>query len=142
MPFPKPDDPRKCQAHSSRTKLPCKKWAIRGTTVCRTHGGAIKRVRAAADRRVEYNKERVLQEYCHISFVDARDLVDKNGKRIPLHKLPDRVAAAIQSIEWDGDIAKVRFVDKKGALDSMARHLGMFAEKNTGEAGVQARFEV
>jgi len=30
----------KCQARSSRTGEPCKKWAVVGGTVCATHGGA------------------------------------------------------------------------------------------------------
>lgn len=31
---------------------PCRNWAIRGGKVCRSHGGASRHVRAAADRRV------------------------------------------------------------------------------------------
>ena len=48
-------DPRtwgqRCSATSKRTRQPCGCWAIKGGYVCWHHGGAIKRVRAAADRR-------------------------------------------------------------------------------------------
>lgn len=41
---------RRCVA-TSRSGERCKRWAIKGGTVCRTHGGAVKRVREAAERR-------------------------------------------------------------------------------------------
>lgn len=40
-----------CSATSKRTGQPCGQWSIRGGYVCWHHGGAIKRVRAAAERR-------------------------------------------------------------------------------------------
>lgn len=53
---PAEGDPRRCVAHSSRTGLPCKKWAIRGGTVCATHGGRSPAVRNAARRRLEQRR--------------------------------------------------------------------------------------
>jgi vacuolar-type H+-ATPase subunit E/Vma4 len=43
----------RCTAHSSRTGLPCKRNAIRGGTVCRSHGGAAPQVKAKAAERIE-----------------------------------------------------------------------------------------
>jgi len=43
----------KCTAHSSRTGLPCKHYAIKGGTVCRTHGGAAPQVKRKAAERIE-----------------------------------------------------------------------------------------
>ena len=43
--------PRKCVAHRSDKEL-CERWAIEGGTVCPTHGGSVKRVKEAAQRRL------------------------------------------------------------------------------------------
>jgi hypothetical protein len=43
---------RKCTAHSAVTKQPCKRYAIKGGTVCHFHGGGSPAVRAAADARL------------------------------------------------------------------------------------------
>lgn len=40
----------RCSARTSRGQ--CKKWAVRGATVCATHGGAAPQVRDAARRRL------------------------------------------------------------------------------------------
>lgn len=42
----------RCRAHSSRTGLPCRAWAIRGGYHCWSHSGATIQVRAAAQRRL------------------------------------------------------------------------------------------
>jgi hypothetical protein len=52
------EDPRRCKAHSSRTGERCKRWAIRGGTVCSTHGGRSPAVKAAARRRLEERRVR------------------------------------------------------------------------------------
>ena len=45
-----PDHPRQCVARR-RDGERCTRWAVKGATVCPTHGGSIGRVRAAAARR-------------------------------------------------------------------------------------------
>jgi phage terminase small subunit len=89
--------------------------------------------------------ERALEEYAKIGFFDPRKLFDEMGNLIPVHKLDGDTAAAIASIEVSEVVSeqlgtkdaprvvltrvrKIRLVDKKGALDSMARHLGMFKD--------------
>ena len=44
-------DAPKCQAHTTAGN-PCKNPAIRGATVCRSHGGSAPQVKAAAQRRL------------------------------------------------------------------------------------------
>ena len=41
----------KCTARRTNGE-PCNAWAIKGGTVCRSHGGSIKHVRDAANRRL------------------------------------------------------------------------------------------
>lgn len=45
------DSPMRCVAHN-RAGKPCGRFAIKGGTVCATHGGSIQRVKAAARRRL------------------------------------------------------------------------------------------
>jgi len=41
-----------CTGHSSRTGLPCQKQPIKGSTVCRNHGGSTPQVKRAAEKRL------------------------------------------------------------------------------------------
>ena len=45
--------PRKCTAHSTRTKELCNRWAMRGQTVCMMHGGKSKQALAKAEEMVQ-----------------------------------------------------------------------------------------
>lgn len=83
-------------------------------------------------------QERVLAEFAKIAFLDPRKFYDESGNLIPIHKLDDDTAAALGGMDVtaaksaDGDIdytKKIKIIDKKGALDSIARHLGMFVDK-------------
>jgi len=84
----------------------------------------------------------VLEEFGHLAFLDVGDAFDENGNLLPIKQMPEGVRRAISGIEYEdvfsgrgeerectGRIAKVKFVDKKGALDSIAKHLGMFIER-------------
>jgi hypothetical protein len=55
-------DPRKCRAKSSQTGQPCKRWAVKGATVCPTHGGRAPQVRRAAAQRAATEKASALAE--------------------------------------------------------------------------------
>lgn len=90
--------------------------------------------------RVQVSQDRVLQEYARLAFLDIRRLYDENGNLLHIKDLDDDTAAAISGLEIaregghkkeddDGQstyIHKYKLSDKKGALDSVARHLGMF----------------
>lgn len=85
----------------------------------------------------------ILRELKRIALADAAQAVDESGKLLPLHEMPEDVRRSISSIEteelWEGrgedrerlgDLVKVKFWDKKGALDLLGKHLGMFTEKH------------
>ncbi len=94
--------------------------------------------------KLEITQERVLAEYAKLAFLDPRRFYDDRGGLIPVHELDADVAAALSGMEIvtqragkdsDGnqeyeDVKKIKFIDKKGALDSVARHLGMFVDKS------------
>jgi hypothetical protein len=66
------DNPeRRCVATNSRGQR-CRKFAIYGSTVCRTHGGATKRVREAARIRVENASNRLMGKLIEFAFDDTK----------------------------------------------------------------------
>jgi phage terminase small subunit len=109
--------------------------------------------------------DRVLQEFARLAFLDIRKAFDADGNLKPIHEMDDDTAAAIAGLEVevkritgeaDDDLEgqphggalkrqygasarlhKIKLTDKKGALDSLARHLGMFVDKTeiTGKDG-------
>lgn len=104
---------------------------------------AIEAAMKARSERTEVTQDRVLAEYAKLAFLDPRRFYNESGGLIPVHELPADVAAALSGMEVtveragkdeDGkqefaDVTKIKFADKKGALDSVARHLGMFTDK-------------
>lgn len=112
--------------------------------------GRIRELTEAGARKAEVTVERVLREYARIGFADIRKAVkwrslitevgeDEEGT--PLTRAANEVAL-VGSEEIDEDTAlaiaeiaqtkdgalKVKLHSKLGALDSMARHLGMFKD--------------
>jgi len=76
------------------------------------------------------------------AFVDPRKLYRADGRPVPVPELDDDTAAAVagvevieeyegkgESREFVGYTRKIKLADKKGALDSIARHLGMFVDR-------------
>ncbi len=88
-------------------------------------------------------KERVLKEYARLGYYDPRKFFNNDGSPKGIHELDDDTAAALAGMEvmeiWEGRgddrqfvgyLKKYKLPDKKGALDSMARHLGMFVDRH------------
>jgi phage terminase small subunit len=106
---------------------------------------AIQAGRAALSTRTEITQDRVLKEYARIAFLDPRKLFDGTGRPLSIHELDDDTAAAIAGLDvcqvgnsevGVGDVLKYKLADKKGALDSVARHLGMFVDKSETKVSV------
>lgn len=90
----------------------------------------IEELRANAALRSEITIGRVLTEYGKLAFVDVRKAFNADGTMKPIHELDDSTAAAISGIEFDGaNVAKIKIGDKRAALDSIAKHLGMFVDR-------------
>lgn len=111
-------------------------------------------------KRLDVTQDRVVRELARIAFADIRDLFTWDEERacyVPSENLTDDQAAAISSIEAETTRytnendetetkikLKLRTYDKKGALDSLARHLGMFIERHehTGRDGGPLEIDV
>lgn len=95
-------------------------------------------LKAVRQSRVEITQDRVLQEYARLAFHDPRKFFDESGNLKNVTELDDDTAAALAGMDVsaekseDGQVSftkKIKIADKKGALDSVARHLGMFNDK-------------
>lgn len=100
--------------------------------------------------RTQITADRVLQEYARLAFFDPRKLFDEQGRPKPIDSLDADTAAALVGIELQdvyegfgedrqfiGYTKKYRLSDKKGSLDSIARHLGMFNDKLSIEGSLE-----
>jgi phage terminase small subunit len=99
---------------------------------------AIEEAQKKAANKAEVTCERLLKEYAKIAFLDPTLLFDENGYLKDVHQLDKAVAAAIGGMDilhrktYNGEIEttkKIKLIDKKGALDSLARIKGMFNDK-------------
>ncbi len=87
-------------------------------------------------KRLDISQERVLNEYAKIGFSNMVDYVKWNKGAINIidssSLTNDQTAAICEITETrskdSGVTVKFKLHDKKGALDSIARHLGMFKD--------------
>ena len=97
---------------------------------------------AEQSQRLRITADRVMQEYEAIALLDPLDLFRPDGSMKPLEEIPEAARRAIGGLELremtpvdtpDGQIAvqlrKVKLIDKKGALDSIAKIMGMMRDK-------------
>jgi phage terminase small subunit len=106
---------------------------------------AISEAQKKRSERTNITADRVLEELAKIGFLNMQDYITVQGDGtayIDLSTLTREQAAAIQEITVDeytegrGEDArdvrkvKVKLYDKKSALDSIGKHLGMFVDKH------------
>lgn len=92
----------RCHANSGRSGEPCKRWAIRGATVCPTHGGLAPQVRQSAalrlkaleDSAVDALEDLLQSEAEAIRLATARDVLDRAG-----HKPREKVDVTVQTVK-------------------------------------------
>jgi phage terminase small subunit len=85
--------------------------------------------------------ERVMSEYAKLAFFDPRKLFNKDGTPKDITELDDDTAAALAGLDvqdvyegygedrrFIGYTKKYKLSDKRAALDSIAKCLGMFKE--------------
>ena len=106
---------------------------------------AIKAAQDARAKRTNITQDRVLQEYARIAFSNMKDFASFGEDGVILKDLASMdddaarcVAEVSESTSAAGGSIRFKLHDKKGALDSLARHLGMFTDKteHSGHLGV------
>jgi len=99
---------------------------------------AIQAAMQARQQRTEITQDRVLQEIARLAFFDVRRLVGADGAPIPINELDDDTARAVIGLDvarvgnadiGEGEVLKFKLADKKGALELLGRHLGMFKDR-------------
>jgi phage terminase small subunit len=108
---------------------------------------AIQSAQRVRQQRVEISQDEVVRELAAMAFLDVRKLFTEDGKPIPVQELDGATARAIQGLEVVtvgnaesglGQVTKLRFGDKRGALELLGRHIGMWPQKAV-EINVDAR---
>ena len=110
---------------------------------------AIAAAQQKRSKRTEITQDMVLREYAKIAFSDIRK-VAKWGESVAIRiegdggeetilrhtvallasdTLDADTAAAVEEVSEGKQGLKIKMHDKKGALDSLARHLGMFVDR-------------
>lgn len=96
--------------------------------------------------RTQIDQDRVLIEESFIAFADPGDYFDKDGKLIPVNKLPAKARRALASVKVNTftykngkkkEEVEYKFWDKGGSLKRVGTHLGMFPSihRHTGADG-------
>jgi phage terminase small subunit len=103
--------------------------------------------RASLAQGLEITPERVLQEYARLAFVDMRDLATWGAHGVTFRAsdtLSQDAARAVSEVSEETRYfgedkvvnKRIKTYDKKGALDSLARHLDLFKDgAKLGELG-------
>lgn len=133
----------RCSAHNSSTRKPCGNYRVRGSTVCRMHGGSAGQVKAKAQERdAERQAQRAL----------AR-LIEEQGPAAPVENpLLELSTIAAEALRWKRLVAEqvaqleqIRYQGGSGeqlraeialferALDRCATVLGLIARLNIDE---------
>ena len=97
----------------------------------------------------EVSAVRVLEEYRRIAFADMRDIVQVRGNNVYItdtDALTPEQASLLAEVHQTKDGIRIKMHDKLRALDSIAKHLGMFVDKreveHSGAIDGGGKFEV
>ena len=116
---------------------------IRNPKFSKHYKRALAEIQAKIVKPLEVTRDRVLNEYAKLAFSNPKKFYDNDGNLIPIHELDDDIAACltgmeVKTINLAGDtdgvfdiqhLKKIKWSDKKSALDSLSRVLGMFEDK-------------
>lgn len=107
--------------------------------------------RERTSKRLEITRDRILLEVARIAFFDPRRLYNPDGTPVEFTTLDDDTVAAIAGLEvleeFDGSgedrhlighVKKYKIADKKGALDMLMKHKGLYEQDNKQRGGALA----
>lgn len=97
---------------------------------------------AEQTQRLGITADRVMQEYERLALLDPLDLFNSDGSMKPLAEMPEDARRAIAGLEirqlqnieapdvvLRATLHKIKLADKKGALDSLAKIMGLMKER-------------
>lgn len=99
-------------------------------------------LREEQEKKYTITRERVMEEYAKLAFVDLKDAYDENGVLKPLSEIDPGIRGAIAGIEsvdvYDGygkdrekigELKKLKLHDKRGALSDIAKIQGYMKDQ-------------
>ncbi len=109
----------------------------------------IKRLLTPAEEAAGLSADRLCKEIGRLAYSNLQRLYDERGEFIPIHKLPEEVAACISGIDYDDGmvlnekgemvpcryIKKIRLWDKNKAHDLAARILKLLKDDEGKDSG-------
>ncbi|MDG4650102.1 terminase small subunit [Roseibacterium sp. SDUM158017] len=108
---------------------------------------AIQEGKARRSERTEVTQDRVIAELAKIGFSDVRRMLTPSGSLLNPADMGDEIAGAIASVEVvtkrlpgaEGEaeveyVNKIRMWDKKGALETLLKHLGGMPDEDDAPA--------
>lgn len=119
------------RAGYSRKSANSKGWLLLQEPAIRKE---IDRLLEEAASKAGLKAEDVINELRKLAFYNARSFVDETNSIRSLQDLPEDLTAAIVGIRTTqtrkGLQVELKLADKKGALESLGRHLGIFEKDN------------
>ena len=109
---------------------------------------ALEAAMLARSKRTEVSADHVVNEFARIAFANMRDYWPRPGETIDLHRLDQDRTAAVEeiviheSVDPSGVLhrhIRLKLRDKQRALDSLARHLGIFTDGVGHKSSIEAR---
>ncbi len=101
---------------------------------------ALERERERSMERTRITRDRVLMEYARIAFAEIGDIADWDADAFvmkPKHEIAKHDRAAVAEIRTKhgkkGARTQIRMHSKLGALDALARHLGLWGKRTAME---------
>lgn len=101
---------------------------------------AIQKAVQERQERTRVTADQVVNELARIGFSDLRKAFDEQGNLKKPNEIPDDVASALAGIDVVATsneetlyTKKVKLWDKKGALELLGKHLGLFADRRINE---------
>jgi phage terminase small subunit len=97
----------------------------------------IKELQEVTAQKLLVSDKSVLREFVRIATADIRNIFDEDGNLLPIHEIDKDTARAISNIKVvtrNGKVVEyvhnIKFNNKVHALDSLAKHLGLFERDN------------
>lgn len=103
----------------------------------------LKEIQAAAVDLSVMNAADILNEMNRLAMSSPKGVYFEDGRVKLPHELDDATAAAVKSFKID-EFGRIEYTfhDKKGALDSAMKHLGLFEKDNAQKPVAVARVEL
>ena len=106
---------------------------------------AVDEAMAERSKRTGINQDRVIQELAKLAFVNISNAVDLQTGKIKENATEEDLAC-VQSIKIKptefGTEREIKFYDKKGSLEQLGRHLGLFKDKVEVEADMELNITI